>query len=500
MLGLGQRDLTLEDIISILRRRWPLIAVLAVLGAALGYGVTYVIPKQYTSKTVVLVQPPTVPTDYVKPVVSNDINQRLAAMQQQILSRSQLEPIIRQLDLYSADINKVPMEALVNRLRKAITVSPIRPMAETQSGLPGFDVSVEYTDPNLAQQICSTITSMFMEQNLKLRQQITDQTTDFISRQLDAAKKQLDAKDAELAAFQRRYLGSLPDQEQTNLNLLMSLNAQLEATTQSLNRAQQNKAFAQSTLNQQLAAWQESKDGKNPETYEQQLIDLETQLTALQARYTDSYPDVIKVKNDIAALKKKVATTKDPVKTAETDSGLTSLEPPQIQALRAQIHQYNQTIKAATAQQEDLQHKIKIYEARVQSTPAVEEQYKKLTRNYKTALDFYNGLLTKRDDATMATDLERRQQGQQFQVLDQANLPDAPSFPNQMYFGLGGLGGGLALGCGLTLLFELQDTSFRTERDVESFLQLPVLAMVPALRSLGGKHSRETSIRLVVRS
>lgn len=504
----GQRELTVEDYIAIIRRRWALVVVLAVVGGGLGYAATHFLAKRYTSQTLVLVQQPTVPTDYVKPVVSNETDQRLAVMQQQILSRSRLEPVIRQFGLYSNEINHVPMEDLVGRLRKAIEVTPIQPMAETRTnGLPGFTVSVELADPHLAQQVCSAITSMFMEENLQFRQEMTDQTTNFIVRQLDDAKAKLDAQDAKLADFQRRYIGSLPDEEQTNMNLLSSLNSQLDATTAALNRAQQDKAFTESMLNQQLAALQEAKNGQNPVTYEDQLAQLQTHLTTLEARYTSSYPDVIKMKSDIAALKRKIAISKKSTESTKADKNKDTktkndllTDPPQIQSLRVQIHNYNQNIKDWTARQADIQNKIKIYEARVQMTPEVEEQYKELTRDYNTALGFYNDLLKKRDDATMASNLEQRQQGQQFQVLDAANLPDKPSFPNVLEFGLGGFGGGLALGCGLALLLEVRDTSFRTERDIESFLQLPVLAMVPAIKPKAGKRNRAPSIRLTART
>jgi protein tyrosine kinase modulator len=497
---IGQRELTLEDYLFILRRRWPLIVLLTVVGSGLGYGITYLLPKRFTSKTLVLVQQPTVPKDYVKSVVPDDTNQRLAAMKQEILSRTRLEPVIKQFGLYANDINRVPMEDLVDRLRKAIIVTPIQPMAETRSqGLPGFTISVDYPDARVAQQICSTITSMFMEENLQVRQQRAEQTTQFLARQLDDAKAKLDAQDAKLAAFQRRYLGSLPDEEQTNLNLLTGLNSQLDAATQAAARAQQDKAFTESMLTQQLAAWQATQAGQDPVTYEKQLEVLETQLTALEARYTDDYPDVIKTKNDIAALKKKIASTKKEGTVAGNGNGATQVEPPQIQSLRAQIHQYNQAIQQKIAQQEEIQRQIKIYQARVQSTPAVEQEYKGLTRDYQTALGFYNDLLKKRDESAMATDLERRQQGEQFEVLDPASFPDAPSFPNKILFSLGGFGGGLILGCGLAFLLELRDTSLRNERDVESYLQLPVLAMIPTVSPLSGNDKETSSIRLTVR-
>jgi uncharacterized protein involved in exopolysaccharide biosynthesis len=124
-----------------------------------------------------------------------------------------------------------------------------------------------------------------------------------------------------------------------------------------------------------------------------------------------------------------------------------------------------------------------LYQSRVEASPQVEQEYKQLTRDYQTALDFHNELLKKRDQSAMATDLERRQQGEQFQVLDPANLPDNPSFPKKLDFGLGGLAAGLALGCGLTALLELQDTSLKTEKDVVVLLGASVLATVPLLTS-----------------
>jgi polysaccharide chain length determinant protein (PEP-CTERM system associated) len=497
----GQRELNLEDYVLILRRRWPLIVILAVIGGGLGYGAARILPKRYTSQTLVLVEQPTVPGDYVKPVVSADTNQRLASMQQEILSRTRLEPLIQQFGLYRDVAARTPTEDLVDRLRKAITITPIQPMAETRSqGLPGFTISVNFDEPHLAQQICSTITSMFMEENLQLRQQQAEQTTQFLAKQLDDAKAKLDDQDAKLAAFKRRYLGSLPDEEQANLNLLMGLSSQLDAATQALSRAQQDKSFAESMLTQQLAAWQATQSGQNPETMETQLAALQNQLAELKSKYTADHPDVIKAENELEAFKKKMAEAEGKSAVAGTNKpNKTPVEPAQIQTLRAQIHQYDEAIHERAAQQEEIQNQIKIYQGRVQSSPATEQEYKELTRDYQTALEFYNDLLKKRDQSAMATDLERRQEGEQFQVLDPANFPDQPSFPKMSLFVPGGFGGGFALGLALALIFEMQDTSLRTERDVESVLRLPVLAMVPAIKLVSGKKEKNSSISLGVR-
>lgn len=491
-----QRQLTTKDYVAMFKRRWWMFGLLAILGGAAGFGTARVLPKRYTSQTLVLVQQPTVPMDIVKSVVSEDINQRLAGMQQQILSRSRLEEVIRQFGLFPNEIGQVSMDDLVDRFRKMISVTPIQPMAETRAqNLPGFTVSVTFNDPRVAQQLCSTITTMFMDENMAGHATRDEQTTQFLGKHLDDAKATLDDKDAKLAAFKRRYQGSLPDEEQTNLNLLTGANAQLEAATQALSRAQQDKSFAESMLTQQLAAWQASQAGQNPETLEQQLSALQTQLIALQAKYTDDHPDVIKLKGDIANLNKKIAEADAQRKTAGTDRASHSVaEPATIQQLRAQIHQYDQVIKDRSAQQEDIQKQIKIYQARVQSSPAVEQEYKQLTRDYQTALDFYNGLLKERDQTAMAADLDRRQQGEQFRILDPANLPEKPSFPQLKLFAAGGAAGGLGLAFGLALLFEMQDTSLHSEREVEVALHLPVLAMLPVITGEPSKSGYQLSL------
>ena len=493
-----QRELAPSDYLAMLRRHWVLILILALIGPPLGYGISKALPNRFKSTTLVLVEQPSVPTEFVKPVDTTDINERLASMQQQILSRTRLEPLIHQYGLFPSDISKMSMDDLVGRLQKAIEVTPVLPMAETRaSNLPGFFVNVTLDDARTAQEVCTTVTSMFIEENLRRRQAQSEDTTQFLSQQLTEAKAKLDEQDAKLAAFKGHYIGALPDQEQTNLNLLTGLTSQLDAASQALARAQQDKSFVQSMLTQQVASYEASKTGQSPETMDQQLAALQTQLASLKARYTDDYPDVIKAKADIEAMQKKIAENNARKSATEPDSPQKpSVEPSAITQLRAQVHTYDQVIAEKTKEQEQIKQQIKMYQDRVQSSPAVEQQYKELTRGYQTALESYNELQKKRDDSSMATELERKQQGEQFRVLDPANLPELPSFPNRPLFALGGLGGGLALGIGIALFLELQNTSMRSERDVEFALRLPVLAIVPAIEPVSSKKTKHPAQQL----
>ena len=492
---MNQRELTTADYLAMIRHHWVLIVGLALSGPILAYGVSRLLPEKFKSQTLVLIEQPTVSNKIVESLDTTDINQRLASMQSQILSRSRLEPIIHQFNLYPRDVNRKPMDDLVLRLQKAIEVTPILPMAETRAQqLPGFYIAVTLDNARNAQGVCTALTSMFIEQNLRLRQENSEVTTQFLAQELAAAKASLDEQDGKLAAFKSHHIGELPDDEQTNLNLLTGLTSQLDASTQALVRAQQDKTFTDSLLSQQVAAWQASQTGHDPETLEQQLTILQAHLTTLQSSYTDDYPDVIRAKNDIAVLQKKIADGEGQNKASANSKGpKTSVEPAQIQQLRAQVHNDDLMIAAKTKEQEQIRKQINLYQDRVQSSPAVEQQYKELTRGYQTALDSYNELQKKRDDSAMATNLERKQEGEQFRVLDPANLPEKPDFPNRPLFALGGLFGGLALGLGTAYLLEIKDSSFKTERDVEYALHLPVLAMVPAIEPLLARNGKKNT-------
>jgi polysaccharide chain length determinant protein (PEP-CTERM system associated) len=351
--------------------------------------------------------------------------------------------------------------------------------------LPGFHVNVTFDNPQVAQRICSEITTMFMEQNSKNINQQGTQTTEFFAQHVEEAKRKLDDQDARLAEFKKRYMGSLPDQEQTNLSLLAGMNSQLEANTQALTRAQQDKALNESLLSSQLANWKMVKSGDTtPETQEQQLSALQDQLTTLQARYTADHPDVIKAQNQIEQLKKRMENAPKN-NSAPANSQSAGIEPPAIQTLRARLRQDDLSIADLAKRQTQIQGQIGVLQGRIQSTPAVEQQFKELTRNYQSALDFYNDLLKKHDQAQIGSDLNRQQEGEQFRVLDPPSLPMTPSFPKKAIFAGTGLGGGLAIGLAILYLIAALDSSMHTEQDVEVCMKLPVLAMVPNVSPAG---------------
>jgi polysaccharide chain length determinant protein (PEP-CTERM system associated) len=478
-------EITMAEVKRILRKYWWVLPLTTTVGLVLALGATFFLPNKFTSQTLVLVEQQQVSTDLVKPVITEASNQRLASMKEQILSRSRLQPIIEKFGLYPSVRDKSHMEDLVARLRATIEVTPLEAMqGMSNRQLPGFHVNVTSDNPQIAQRICTEITTMFMEQNTSdIDKQNTD-TTEFFARQVDEAKQKLDDQDAKLAEFKKKYMGSLPDQEATNLQLLTGMNSQLDAITQAMSRAQQDKSFNESLLSSQLANWKMAKSGETtPETMDQQLNTLQDQLTALQSRYTSDHPDVVKVRSQIEQLRKRI--NEAPKTSTPTQSAQSGVEPPQIQQLRAKLRQDDLNIADLGKRQNQIQGQIGMLQGRIQSTPAVEQQYKELTRNYQGAQDNYNELLKKHDQAKMSRDLNRQQQGEQFRVLDPPSLPMSPSFPKKPLFAGAGFGGGLGIGLAVLYLLAALDSSMHSERDVEVCLKLPVLAMVPTVAPAG---------------
>jgi polysaccharide chain length determinant protein (PEP-CTERM system associated) len=479
---LASRQYGITDYLAMARRRWVLLLIPALLGPVVAFVVSIFIPNRFTSQTLVLVEQPRVPDAFVKPVVGDELGQRLSTMQEQILSRTRLQPIIERFSLYRSDVGKVPMEVLIERMRKNVAVTPVRgEFAARTQGLPGFYVSFTTDDARTAQAVCAQITSMFMDENLKVREQRAQGTTDFLKGQLNDAKAQLDEHDAKLAEFKQRYVSQLPGSEQTNLSMLSSLNTRLEAATQAVAQAQQQKTYLEALLAQQEASYRQSESSKNaanPDDLLRRRETLQSELLSLETRYTPDHPDVIKAKGAIAKLDAQIAQTQTATPEARPASA-NKLEPKEIQQLRLNVQLAADTLKNKIADRERIQVDIRGYEAKVQLSPRVEEEYKRLTRDYQSAQAFYDDLLRKSQQSEMATDLERKQEGEQFRVMDPANLPERPTFPNRPLFAGGGLVAGLALGVGLVLLFEYRDKSLRSEQDVLVALKLKTLALLP---------------------
>ena len=491
------RELTMDDYLAMLRRCLKVILIPALLAPLAGFLVSYAFPSKFTSQSTVLVEAQKVPDSYVQPVITSDFTQRIQTLSQQVLSPSRLRPVIQSLALVRPDEenkliddiqHNMSVEPVITSMSAAATAgiagAKKKKASSTDEPVPGFNVNYIDSQAGRAQKICNAMTSLILDENLRTRAEVAQGTTEFLGRQLEEAKRAIDEQDSKLANFKKQYMGQLPGDADNNMRILMSLNSQLDATTQTLGRAQQDKAYTESMLAQQTAAWKSSQSSSNPQTLEQQLTQLQGQLLQLQARYTDDHPDVIKTKADIAEIEKKLKQINAAAAAnTATDSNekASATEPPEIRQLRLQIHQYQGVIEQATLDQKRLQSQIGVYQGRTAMSPGIEEQYKLLTRDNDNAQAFYKELLAKKSSADLGSSMETQQQGEQMHILAAAGLPDSPSFPSRQLFAAGGLGAGLALGLLIAIWLEFSDKSIRTEKDAAAIMDLPLLISVPWL-------------------
>jgi polysaccharide chain length determinant protein (PEP-CTERM system associated) len=503
---LGHRELTMQDYAGMLKRRFRLILASTVLLLGIGFGITFIIPPQFTSQTLVLIEQQKVPEDYVKPVVDEDLGARLASMKEQIMSRSRIQPIIERFGLYPG--GKYTMDDRILLTQKAIGINPIR--SEQSHGMPGFFISFKAQDAHTAQQVCGEITSLFVSANLTAREDSAEGTTDFLKQQLEDSKRNLDEQDAKLAAFEQRNIGKLPGQTlhlgdmalamgSPNESTLQALTTQLDAATQAVGRLQQSETFIQAMIadQTQTSSTVDPASGTSADVLKTDLKDAIQQQQQLEAQYTPDYPDVVAIKRKIASLRAEIArATAEP---AKVEAAVASHDSPQLKQLKAQLRAEGDAMTAAKQKQAQLEQQIRSYEAKIEASPLIEEEYKQVTRDHETALQFYNTLLTKMNESSMATALEHRQQGEQFRVMDAPNLPDEPTFPNRLIFSGGGLAAGLVLGLLLAALLEYRDTSVRNERDIWAFTKLPTLAVVSYIADLGAPREARKRWRLFSR-
>src|SRR5215467_11558728 len=342
------RELTMDDYLAMVRRRLKVILIPALLAPVAAFLISYAFPPKYTAQSLVLVEGQRVPDAYVKPVITSDFSQRIATLQTQVMSPNRLRPMLEAMGVTNAN----EQGKLIADIQANMSVQPVitaissatsgktkksKPSANAEP-LPGFYVQYTDSDAKRAQQVTDQLTSLILTENSRSRAEAAKGTTDFLNRQLEDAKRQLDDQDSKLAAFKKQYLGQLPGDADNNVRMLMALNSQFDASTQALNRAQQDKTYTESMLAQQLAAWKASQSSTNPQTLQQQLDTLQAQLLQLQARYTPDHPDVIKAKADIAEVQKKLNQLNSAAANAtDTSEKAAASEPPEIRQLRLQV-------------------------------------------------------------------------------------------------------------------------------------------------------------------
>jgi len=472
------------------RRRWVLVPAFAVWLVVFTVG--WLLPSKYRSESVILVERPTVPKDYVTPNVDTDVREQLQSMTQQIISRDRLQQIITQRHLYAG--KRLSPDEVIDLMRSDISVEPVTGILQQRAGANNqpvaFQVSYTAERPLVAQQVTAQLASLFIDENLRQQQQRSASTTDFLKAQLDDARRHLDDVSQKLQTFTTEHLGELPDQTAANQQAVASLQGRLQETESEITHAEQQQTYLAS-LQKQYQTVQSSIGSASPAgPTDTEIQTMKAKLADLRARYKDDYPDIISLKRQLAAAEK--SRKQAAAKNAANDNATAAKTPTptsyaDLQAMSPMLQADSQLKANAVAleslqrQSRVLQGQIATYTARMYSVPVRQQQLDQLNRDYQQAQQNYEALLAKKNESELATDLEMRQQGERFVLLDQASLPDQPDSPNRLLLSLLGLLGGFVLGGVFAAGRELLDDRIFTRDKVEALVPVAILATIPPL-------------------
>jgi polysaccharide chain length determinant protein (PEP-CTERM system associated) len=472
---------TTEDVLdAVLRRKWLIICPVLVFGIA-AFLITRSLPNLYRSETTILVVPQRVPESYIRSTVTNRIEDRLRSIREQVLSRSMLEPIILEFNLYPEQRKRVPMEDVVARMRIDVDVDP--PVKDDT-----FKISYVSGDPVVAMKVVSRLASMFIEGNVHDRQMVATGTNEFLESQLEDARRRLIDHEKKLADYSRRYTGELPTQLQSNLQVIQTTQIQLNAVSESLNHDRDRRLVLEKALADMRAdpatAAAISDQANTPDP----LDVARNELAALEQRLRSTHPDVIRAKRHVAQLEAQRAATGTPA--APPLPVADSIVVRRIRETQKDIDNLDRQIASKEADTVRLRSTIVEYQRRVEAVPARQSEMAELTRDYNTLQKTYESLLAKKEESNIAANLEKQQIGEQFKVLDPARVPERPFSPKRMQLNAMAVGLGLMLGIAVSALLEYRDTSLRTESQLLEAFKIPVLAVLPVMESIVEKRRR----------
>src|SRR5262245_16662503 len=459
-----------EDILQILRRRiWVVLLPFAGVAASTALGAK-LLPDLYRSETLILVVPQQVPEAYVRSTVTTRIEDRLQTITQQILSRTRLERIIQDFNLYPELRKTAIMEDVVERMRSSISVQVVKGDA--------FRVSFTSDDARTAMRVTERLASLFIEENLRDREVLAEGTNQFLEAQLEDARRRLVETEHKVEEYKKQYDGQLPEQVGANMQGLHNTEMQVQALIEALNRDRDRRLV----LERQIADLESPLPGAPVQiaptidlnhlppgaTAAQQLEAHQLNLQEMQTRLKPGHPDIVAEKRKIAELQKKAdaEALAQPVSAGPVVSAAEVLKQRRLADMKAELQKIDKQISDKNDAEQKLRANMTVYQNRIEAAPARDSELTELTRDYRTLQSMYTSLLAKKEDSKVAANLERRQIGEQFKILDPARLPERPTSPNRQQLHLVGIGLAACVGLALAALMEYLDKTLRSEVDV----------------------------------
>ncbi len=455
------------------RRKWLIVSILLTCVAS-AWALAEFLPKRYKSSTLIVVESQKVPESYVKGVVTGSVQERLGTIRQLVLSRKILTQVIEEVGLASDRQKEDSIDDILENLRKNIEITTSRDEA--------FSISYRNESPVTAMKVTAKLAELFIQENLRNREQLVESATEFLLGELNTAKEELEAKEKAIAEFKLRYMGELPGQIEANLRALDRLQTEVATRSETLHKLNERLDSIEKAIKEYQATGSASIPlPLRSATRSARLKEMESRLATLSATYKDTYPDIILLKQEIARLKSlpPESDASDESLPAASGTEQKASNNPVLRELLRQQREVKSEIETTKDTLNRLNAQIKIYETRVENTPVREQQLATLMRDYENLQRNYQALLDKRLNARIAENLERKQQGEQFRVIDRANLPDTPEWPDKFRFLMAGLAIGCGLGFGSAIFLEQLRVAFQDAEEVERILGISVVGTVP---------------------
>jgi polysaccharide chain length determinant protein (PEP-CTERM system associated) len=497
---------TLSQIRGIVTRGrwWILLATCAT--TIVSITIAYLLPARFTSEATLLVVQQQVSQKYVTSASTLGIADELQAITQEVLSRRRLLELIEQFGLFAKERQRLAPEVIIGLMQKNINIEPLEPAAgsrRTDTDFNAFKISFTADTAILARAVTSHLTSLFIQENVKAREERATNTTNFLGEQLAAAKARLTAQEERLRDFKMKNLGELPEQQQGNLAILTSAQAQLQNTTASLDRAQQQRVYLQSLLSGYERLASRAAPGGSSDTprtadpvqaLQNDLNLLQTRRAQMLSTYSVRHPDVIAADREIAAKQALLQNYKTargaaappaaPGDSAAAQNGTSARDPEEVAStaqLKSQLEANRLEIENLTKDEKQQRESIAQYQSRLNLTPVREQQLAGILRDYELSKSEYLDLLGKEQQSQLAMNLEKRQGGQQFRLINSPSLPTLPSSPKRLKITLGGVVGGIVLGLALAVLVEIRNPKLYDEEAVRLRFTTPLVVGLPIL-------------------
>jgi polysaccharide chain length determinant protein (PEP-CTERM system associated) len=450
-----------DTVLDVWRRRKgiALVAFAAVMAAAVT--IAMALPDLYRATATVLIEREEVSEAFVTSSVSAELETRLQTIHQQVTSRAQLQKVIEELNLYPELRGIVPIEAVADRMRDQDIQLNLTGVDQTTGGRATIAFTVSYSgrDPQKVAEVANTLARLYADRNTQRRERQATETAAFLKQQLSEVAKELQRQEARTNQFRQRYGGELEQQIEINLATLDRLNTQLRLNGEQQIRALERRDRLERERIEAMAAADTSQLSDSPAA---RLTKARQELAELRRRFSDAYPDVQRKQNEVSILEKQ-ATAPDP------GTRLT----------RQGIQETDAQITALAQEEKTLRQAIASYEARIENAPRQGLTLEQVSRDYEIANDRYQSLLKRYEEAQLSENLEQRNSGEQFTILDAAVPPVFPAAPNRNWLVMMGLAAALAAAIALAILAERLDPTVHSVEQLRQLTDVPTLATIP---------------------